>query len=298
VIDPATCDTSTLRRRGRAAPSPSVDAFTRDGLRFDVTDRGPAAGTAAGTVLLLHGFPQTSASWTPVSERLVAAGLRTLAPDQRGYSPGARPRGRRAYRIEELVADAAALVDAADTGPVHVVGHDWGALVAWTLAAHRPELVRTVTGVSVPHPGAFTRSLVTSRQGLLSWYVGAFQLPVLPERFLERPGTLAAVLRRSGQSPEAAERDAAALAGHLTGPINWYRAVPLAGPSTMQRPVDRPALMVWSDGDGFVSRASVDANPRFVLDRYRLEVLPGVSHWIPDEVPDRLADLVLEHVAK
>jgi len=277
-----------------------VDSFTRDGLRFDVTEYGPADGT---TVLLLHGFPQTAASWEPVARRLGDAGHRVLVPDQRGYSPGARPAGRRAYRLEELVADVVALVDAAGGGPVHVVGHDWGAVVAWALAALEPDRVRTLTAVSVPHPAAFVRAIGTSRQVLLSWYMYAFQVPGAAERYLARPGALAAVLRRTGQSEARARRDEAALAAKgglrpaLTGAVNWYRAMPFWEHRGLRLTVAAPTLMVWSDGDTAVSRASVDGNARWVTGPYRLVVLPGVSHWIPDETPDRLADLVLEHVA-
>ncbi len=271
-----------------------MTGFTRGALRFDVVDAGPAE--APETVLLLHGFPQTSASWGAVAECLHAAGLRTLAPDQRGYSPGARPAGRSAYRLEHLVDDAAALITSSGAGSVHLVGHDWGAVVAWALAAHRPELVRTVTGVSVPHAAAFLRGMLRGPQLLHSWYMGAFQLPRLPELLLGDEARMAAVLRRAGASAEAARRDAAALAGHVTGPLNWYRALPLAAPGYTRRPVQRPSLMVWSDADGFITRAAVDQNPRFVLAPYRLEVLPGVSHWIPDEAPERLAELVTAHV--
>ena len=173
-----------------------MDSFTRDGLHFGVTEYGPADGTL---VLLLHGFPQTSASWGPVARRLAAAGYRVLAPDQRGYSPGARPSGRRPYRVEELAADVVALADAAGGGPVHVVGHDWGAIVAWALAALHPERVTTVTGVSVPHPAAFFRAMTRSRQALLSWYTYAFQVPGLAERYLARPGPLARRCSASGR---------------------------------------------------------------------------------------------------
>jgi pimeloyl-ACP methyl ester carboxylesterase len=275
-----------------AVSNDGVDSFSRDGLRFDVIDSGPT--DARETVLLLHGFPQTSASWAAVAPTLHAAGLRTLAPDQRGYSPGARPRGRRAYRVEELVDDAAALVEGCGAGSVHVVGHDWGAVVAWLLAARRPELVRTVTGVSVPHPGAFLRAAGTSSQGLHSWYMGFFQLPGVPELALGTEERMAAVLRRTGQSSEVATRDASALAGRLTGPLNWYRALPFASPRTQQLPVQRPALMVWSDGDRFVTRTAVENNAAFCRAGHRLEVLAGVSHWIPDEAPARLAALVID----
>ena len=123
----------------------------RDGLVFDVATAGPPDGEP---VVLLHGFPQSARCWDAVTPVLNAAGLRTFAPDQRGYSPGARPIGPAAYRLSEVVADAAAVVEAAlaQTGRdrAHVVGHDWGAIVAWTLAGTNPELVRTVTGISAP----------------------------------------------------------------------------------------------------------------------------------------------------
>lgn len=276
-----------------------LDSYERDGLRFDVTESGPSDGPV---VLLLHGFPQTAASWEPVAARLAEAGYRVLAPDQRGYTPAARPSGRRAYRGAELVADALALVDATGADTVHVVGHDWGAAVAWAFAATHPERTATVTGVSVPHPTAFARAIGTSRQALLSWYIYAFQLPGVPERFLTRPGALAGVLRRTGQTPERARRDVAALGARgglgptLTGAINWYRAIPFA---TRETPgaVPVPALLVWSDGDTAVSRAAVEGNATWMTGPYRFEVLPGVSHWIPDEAPDALADLLLEHLA-
>ena len=217
-----------------------MTGFTRGGLSFDVTEGGPA--DADETVLLLHGFPQTSRSWDPVAGRLHAAGLRTLAPDQRGYSPGARPRGRAAYRLENLVDDAAALVTSSGAGSVHVVGHDWGAVVAWAFAAHRPELVRTVTGVSVPHPAAFLRGMLHGPQLLHSWYMGAIQLPWLPEALLGDETRMAAILRRTGASAEAARRDAADLAGRDHGSAElvpraarWPRPASPAAPSSARR---------------------------------------------------------------
>jgi pimeloyl-ACP methyl ester carboxylesterase len=124
-------------------------------------------------VVLLHGFPQTSASWDDVAPLLHAAGYRTLAPDQRGYSPGARPRGRWAYRQSELVGDVVGLLNAAEVDRAHVVGHDWGGGVAWHLAIVHPERVRTLATISAPHPAAFTRAMRSSSQLLRSWYMFA-----------------------------------------------------------------------------------------------------------------------------
>lgn len=262
--------------------------LARDGLVFDVYQAGPPDGEP---VVLLHGFPQFSDCWDALVPLLTGAGYRTVAMDQRGYSPGARPRGRRAYRISELVADAAALIDHAG-GRAHVVGHDLGAVVAWTLAAAHPQRVRTLTALSVPHPRAFPGSW---GQALKSWYVLAFQLPWLPERLLTASRAGAALVR-SGQARERARRDAARLAGPaLTGPLNWYRAMPLPGPRTARVPVRVPTLLIWSDGDVAVGRAAVDRSGRYVQAPYRLEILHGVSHWIPEEAPAEVAALLLPH---
>jgi pimeloyl-ACP methyl ester carboxylesterase len=268
--------------------------LTRDGLTFDVTEDGPPEGEP---VVLLHGWPQYSDSWDAVVPLLTEAGYRTIRMDQRGYSPGARPRGRRAYRMAEMVADAAALIDHYG-GSAHVVGHDWGAAVAWALAAAQPDKVRSVTAVSVPHPGAFLRALVTSRQGLMSWYMLFFQLPWLPERLLSR--WLAWALARSGQSAEHARRDAARFTEPeaMTTPLNWYRAMLLVDPRQASEPVRRPTLFVWSDRDAALSRNGAQRCGAYVQGPYQFEVLHGVSHWIPDEAPEQLAALLLPHLKR
>lgn len=266
--------------------------------RLDVHLCGPSDGAP---VLLLHGFPQGADCWDGIVPALTGAGYRTIAPDQRGYSPGARPTGRRAYALDALVADAVAVIDDVGDRRVHLVGHDWGAVVAWRLAARHPERVRTLTALSVPPPAAYARSLVTTRQILASWYVVAFQLPWLPERLLTgRPfsPTFAAALRRTGQTGERAERDARRLAepAAMTAALNWYRAGaarrPVADPL-----VTVPTLFVWSDGDEALTRQSIELTHRHVSGPYRYAELRGVSHWIPQEAPDQLVELLLPHLA-
>jgi pimeloyl-ACP methyl ester carboxylesterase len=269
-----------------------VETFQRDGLTFDVRDDGPGNGEP---VVLLHGFPQDSTAWDGVTPLLNAQGFRTLAPDQRGYSPMARPRGRAAYRVRETTADVLALLDAAGLADAHVVGHDWGGAVAWALGGWHPERVRSLTVVSVPHPTAFLRALATSAQLLQSWYMAFFQLPAVPEATL-----LAGGLRRSLVSSGLPEQHAERYLRRMREPqalssaLAWYRAVPWSAPDPVGR-VRVPTLHLWSTRDHALNRSGVEASRRFVDAPYRLEVLEGLPHWIPEVAPDRVADLVAAH---
>ena len=273
-----------------------LTTYTHDGLQFDVLDGGTLDGPP---VVLLHGFPQRASSWDAVAARLHEQGFRTLAPDQRGYSPGARPSGRRAYAVPHLVGDAAALIDAAGRGPVHLVGHDWGAVVAWTLAAQRPELVRTLTTVSVPHPQAFARSMLRGRQLLRSWYFLPFNVPGLVEQVADRaPRRFAAMLEGAGMSPAMADdvRTGIVEYGALPGALSWYRALPLSRPAGVGR-VRVPTTHVWSTGDTALDRSGAELTAAWVDAPYRLEVLDGVSHWIPEQAPDALAAIIAARAA-
>lgn len=269
----------------------------RSELVFDVHEWGRPGGEP---VLLLHGFPQRGSAWAPVASRLAAAGYHCLAPDQRGYSPGARPPRRRDYVLTELVDDAVAVVDqlVGAGAAVHLVGHDWGAAVAWALAARRPDRVRTLTAVSVPPPGAFLRALLTSRQGLASWYMYALQLPVVPEWFLGSRPRFVAAMRATGQTAQLAERDAAAFTdpAAVTAAVNWYRAMFLAPPSPEVK-VTVPTQFVWSDADSALTRQCTLHAADHVAGPYTFVELRGVSHWIPDAAPDQLAELVRAHAA-
>ena len=258
-----------------------------------MTDSGPAEGDP---VVLLHGFPQRATSWRHVTPLLHAAGLRTYAPDLRGYSPGARPGRRRDYAVPRLLEDLVALVE--DIGhPVHLVGHDWGAVVGWAAAAERPELLRTYTAVSVPHPRAFLDACRRGDQLLRSWYVAAFQLPWLPERVLASPLGRRS-LRRSGMTEEALARfDSEVVAdGALSEALGFYRALPLTPPGRTTRRVTVPTTLVWSDGDMALSRVGAERCGRYVAAPYHFVALEGISHWIPEEAPRALADAVLARV--
>ena len=273
-----------------------MDSYRRDGLTFDVRDAGPGDGEP---VVLLHGFPQDSTAWDRVAPALHQHGLRTLAPDQRGYSPGARPRGRAAYRLRETVGDVLALLDAAGLASAHVVGHDWGGLVGWALGAWHPDRVRTLTALSVPHPGAMARAMVTSDQALRSSYIGLIQLPLLPERLIlaGNGAALRRTLTEGGLPDDTVDSYVRRMQepGALSPALAWYRALPWIARDPVGR-VRVPTLHVWSTGDAYLGRAATEDTARFVAAPYRLEVLDDVSHWIPELAPDRTAELVTAHV--
>jgi pimeloyl-ACP methyl ester carboxylesterase len=270
-----------------------MDTFGNDGLRFDVSTAGPKAGE---TIILLHGFPNDRTTWNSLIPALAAAGHRVLAPDQRGYSPGARPRRRRDYRLNHLTSDVLALADEAGVHRFHLVGHDWGALVAYDLASQHPDRVRTLTALSAPHPGAWRQSLFRSGQGLRSAYMIFFQMPLLPERLLGAwsGARLRRALTRTGLDADSAQRyaDRACRYG-LTGPLNWYRAAVL-GPHRIGT-VRVPTVLVCGDRDPFISREAVDLCRRWMVGSFRSEMWRGVSHWIAEEQPQRLTELILAH---
>ena len=277
-------------------PGPLV-TFTNGDLRFDVVDQGPETGEV---IVALHGFPQLSSCWDAVMPILTGAGYRVLAPDQRGYSPGARPAHAKNYRLDLLGGDVLALADAAGADRIHLLGHDWGGAVAWYLASRHADRVRSLSVVSTPHPRALLKAL-RGRQLLMSWYMPVLQLPWLPEVAL-RSRDAAFTRRMLGRSglPTVRQDEAAALLsepGAATATLNWYRAM-----RTRRAPgpghVAVPTLYVWSDHDAALGRAAADYTAEWVTGPYRFEILKGASHWIPDECPDELAKLVLAQVLR
>ncbi|MDP9636285.1 alpha/beta hydrolase [Rhodococcus sp. 06-221-2] len=273
-----------------------IARYTHDGLEFDVLDQGPLDGPI---VLLLHGFPERAASWSAVMNELNEAGFRTIAPDQRGYSPGARPKRRRDYRVGALVDDVVALIDEIGA-PVHVVGHDWGAMIAWVTAGRRPDLVSSLTAFSVPHPGSFMTALLTSRQILHSWYFAFFQLPVLPEKWMTRPGQRAEKwYEKSGMNADDLERTRTDVVdyGALPFAVTWYRGLPFSNPGIGRLRITVPTSMVWSDGDTFIGRSAIERAQQYVDARYTLTVLAGVTHWIPTQAPTEAAQAIIANAS-
>jgi pimeloyl-ACP methyl ester carboxylesterase len=273
-----------------------VESYVHDGLTFDVSDHGPGDGRV---IVALHGFPEDRHCWDAIAATLASAGYRMLAPDQRGYSPGARPEGRRAYALDHLAGDVLALADAAGAERFDVVGHDWGAVVAWHLAGSSPGRVRSLTALSVPHSQAFLAATIRSSQLLHSWYMLFFQLPNVPEELLARGGgrRFAAQLQRSGLDEESATRYAAraAIPGAMTGPINWYRALPFDAGRRLG-PIAAPTLYVWGDRDRFVTRVAAERCAQHVVGPFLFVPLAGAGHWLPSRSAAEVTPLLLDHV--
>jgi pimeloyl-ACP methyl ester carboxylesterase len=264
------------------------------GWTFDVHAGGPAGGLP---VVLLHGFPQDSREWAGVLPRLHAANLRTYALDQRGYSPGARPAPVRSYRLDEAVADLLAVLDALGLPGAHLVGHDWGAIVAWLAAARFPDRVRSLTAISVPHPRAMAEAFRSGGQALRLGYVGLFRLPGVAERLLmARDGAaMRAMLAPAGAEAAAGYVAAMREPGRLTAALNWYRANGFRDGLTIGA-VPVPTTYVYSTGDPAVSPRAVRGTARWVGADYRLVVLRNVSHWVPEQAPAAVADVVRARV--
>ncbi|GAF47400.1 pimeloyl-ACP methyl ester carboxylesterase [Rhodococcus wratislaviensis] len=266
--------------------------ITLGDLTFDVTISGPADGAP---VVLLHGFPESAASWEPVSALLNESGLRTYAPNQRGYSPGARPDGVDSYRIDHLVADVVGLLDALGLDSAHLVGHDWGAAVAWVVAARHPDRITSLTAVSVPHPGAFGWALrEDADQKERSSYIRLLRMEGKAERVLldDNARSLHAMFG-DVVAPALVDRHVALLSepGALTAALNWYRAMTSDFAETPA--VTVPTTYVWSTGDQALGRAGAERCGEFVDAPYEFVVLDDATHWIPEQRPDALADAIL-----
>ena len=262
-----------------------------------------AGDTDDPLVVLLHGFPEFWYGWREQVGPLVDAGYRVLVPDQRGYARSGKPGGVRPYRRRELVRDVVGLVGTEGRESARVVGHDWGALVAWDLARRRPDLVDRLGIVNAPHPGAFRRALRSNPEQLWrSRYVLYFQLPRLPERWARRDGFAQWVRALREARPGAFTptdigryRAAWGRVGAPRGMLNWYRAAARYPDEPARERVTPPTLVVWGEND----RALVPDLARRSLDRCeegRLERFPDATHWVHHEYPERVTDLLMAHL--
>ena len=263
-------------------------------MRFPALESGPED---APLVILLHGFPQSCETWRPVLPELARAGWHTVAPLQRGYAADARPSGRHSYRIEQLVGDVIGMAAELGHARFHLVGHDWGGVVGWVLAAQHPDVLASFTSLATPHPVALARSMV-GPQALRSAYAAFFQLPFVPEAVLSAGGNavLRRVLERSGLSREWTDTYADGLdRAALHAALQWYRAVDLWQLARVPS-VHVPTLYLWGSGDQALGRSAAEATSRFVDAAYRF-IESDAPHWLPEERTADVVDALVDHLA-
>lgn len=269
-------------------------------LTFDVRVAGPADGEV---VLLLHGFPQSSYEWRHQLRALGAAGFRAVAPNQRGYSPGARPPAVEDYALPILAQDVVDMADAIGAERFHVAGHDWGAIVAWAVAVAAPDRIITANPVSVPHPDAFAAVLndPTSCQVEASAYFDVFVQPDSEDGFLaDDSRQLRAIFAELDADAVEEYLGVVGSKAALGAGLNWYRAN-IAERNFNREPVGNvqvPTMFTWSDGDTALCVDGAVLTERYVDGPYRFEILEGVSHWIPDLAAEQMSALLVEHVSR
>jgi pimeloyl-ACP methyl ester carboxylesterase len=263
---------------------------------FDALVAGPIDGRP---VLLLHGFPECSLQWDHQLGALGAAGYHVIAPDQRGYSPAVRPAAVQDYRLDELVADVFRIADTFGWASFDLVGHDWGAAVAWSAAAERPARVRTLVALSVPHPTAFATAIREDEdQAQRSGYLQMLRQPRTAERTLL--GDDAALLRRiyDRKVPRShVDEYVARLTepGALTAALNWYRATKMSAMDV--GPIEVPTLYLWGTDDVAVGSTAALATEKYVTGPYRFAMLEELSHWLCEEAGALVTDVLLAHLS-
>lgn len=268
-----------MRRRGRR--------IEVNGLALNVVDEGEGP-----PVLLLHGFPDSADLWREVAPRLVRGGFRIIAPDLRGFGESDAPGATEAYRLPLVIGDLLALLAAKRVQRVHVIGHDWGAVLGWILAGEHPDRVHRYVAVSVGHLSAYRDAGMA--QKLRAWYVLAFQLRGLAEAGMRASGWTALRVM-SGHHPELARWIGdLSRPGRLSAALAWYRAN-LARLATRRVPnAQVPVLGVWSAGDPALVEAQMRDSACRVDGPWRYQRIEHAGHWIPLDRPERLAALALE----
>ncbi len=274
---------------------------TRDGLTFTVDAAGPTDGTPT---LLLHGFPQSRHAYRSQLPALAAAGYRAVAPDQRGYSPGARPdpTDLSRYHLDVLVDDVLAMAAACGWADrrFHLVGHDWGGMVAWAAAHRHPDRVASLFVLSRPHPQSFAAALRDAEgdQQHRSRHHRAFLDGDTSDRLLADDARRLRRLLLDGRVPASTVEEYVGVLGTrpaMEAALAWYRAVPRLAADV--GPITVPTTYVWGDGDPTVGRAAAEGTGAHVAAPYRFVVLPGVGHFASDEAPASVTALLLEHLA-
>ena len=285
-----------------------VDVEHRDiltnGIRLHCAIAGPADGEL---VIALHGFPEFWRGMSGVVTDLARAGYRVVAPDQRGYNLSEKPEGIDAYGVDEMALDVVGLIDAMGRESAHVVGHDWGAAVAWWLALTRPERLRKLVVINVPHPSVFAREVRGNKKQMRkSWYIFAIQVPTVPEKLAFGRRTRARFSRAIAGTANpgsftpaylAQLREAWAQPGAAQGMLNWYRASVRRRPGRLtDKRVHVPTMIIWGRKDVALSDTMVQPSAD-LCDDVRVEWFDDATHWVLHDEPERTSTLILDFLA-
>lgn len=277
----------------------------RDIAANGMTFRCRVAGDSGEPVVLLHGFPETSHMWAGLMPKLVAAGCRCLAPDQRGYSPRARPDGVESYNYRALASDVFALADAMGFGRFHLIGHDWGALVGWVaLGVDEAKRIASYTSLSIPHALAFARAVYDDpEEEPYRQILGMLLTEGVFEAMVQQNGGAGLRQAYTHSTPEEIDEYIAVLSapGAMKAAASWYRASrahkrSLEDADEPFGPVTTPTLLIWGNNDAYVRRMSVDLAPEYMQGPYRVVELDG-GHWLVQEHPERVASEVIAHLS-
>ena len=255
------------------------------------------AGDGGDLVILLHGFPETSHMWLPLLQHLGEAGYTAIAPDLRGYSPGARPEGAEHYSYPDMARDLLAMADSFGKERFHLVGHDHGAALGWYVAGLYPERLKSWTALSVPHVDAFVEAIANNaEQRERSGYMDFFRQVGTAEAGLSANDfeSLRNVWSESSPEQVAEYLRVFRQPGALTGALNWYRG----GLGESRQPVGQvsvPTLLIWGNQDQAIGRPGVTASPPLMAGPYRLAELDA-GHWLIQEAEEAVLSETLAHL--
>ncbi|NRD89296.1 epoxide hydrolase [Sphingopyxis sp. BSNA05] len=281
----------------------SVTFVEANGQRFEVAQ----AGHGKKLALCLHGFPELNYSWRHQIPLLVKLGYTVWAPNLRGYGGSSKPEGIESYRLNALVQDVAALIDASGAEEVTLIAHDWGAIIAWHFAIQKIRPLTRLVIMNVPHPKCAQREIRHWYQLKKSWYIFFFQLPWLPEKMLGRNraqpikeafSKMAVDKSRFPDSELQVYADAARRPGALRSMINYYRALLRTKDARDigDGMVTVPTLMIWGEADTAIDIRCTDGTDQWVPD-LELHRLPGVSHWVQQEAPEKVNAILRKWLA-
>ncbi len=278
-------------------PETRIELVQTRNLRFEVAIADSKTGNQDKLALLLHGFPECNYSWRYQIAALTQLGYRVWAPNLRGYGNSDRPIGVSEYTFEKLEQDVADLIEASGSKSVLLIGHDWGAVIAWSFAMYCPGRIERLIIMNVPHPALFERGLRTRAQLMKSWYIFFFQIPKLPETLLSL-GHFRAIGRAFRDSAVRKERfpeevlevfrKNAAIPGALTAMLNYYRALPRAFGMAKKRGtpvIQTPTLLIWGEQDIALGKELTFGTEKHVSD-LTVRYLPQASHWVQQDDPE------------